>query len=67
MCWANLTPFALLALGAGLEAILFEEMAPEDAFVRAVVALVQATRGGRSAAIVPPPRCPLCCVSISVL
>jgi len=38
--------------GAGLEAILFKELAPEDAFVRATTALVAATKTAGA----PPPR-----------
>lgn len=40
---------------AGLEAILFDELAPEDAFVRATTALVAATKAAAGAAP-PPPR-----------
>jgi len=32
--------------GAGLEKVLYHEMAPENAFVRAVLALVQADKPG---------------------
>ena len=32
--------------GAGLEKILFEDMAPETSFVRSVVAKVQGGKGG---------------------
>lgn len=41
-CFERLLACMDAADGAGLEKILFNEMAPEDAFVRAVVALVRA-------------------------